>query len=60
MRRPELLKLYNTDIYGAVPAWAPKATYQVVETDTQALGGLAIHKRVLIQFGNTTNAPVCR
>ena len=58
VRRPELLKLYNTDIYGAVPAGAPKATYQVVETDTHALGGLAVHKRVLIQFGNTTNAPV--
>ena len=34
VRRPELLKLYDTDIYGRVPASAPKATFKVVETDT--------------------------
>jgi hypothetical protein len=58
VRRPELLKLYATDIYGRVPAHTPKATYKVLETDTNALGGLAIHKDLLVQFGKTTNAPV--
>jgi hypothetical protein len=58
VRRPELLKLYNHDIYGAVPPSAPKATYKVIETDTNALGGFAIHKLVQVQFGEGTNAPV--
>jgi hypothetical protein len=58
VRRPELLKLYNAEIYGAVPANAPKATFKVVETDTNALGGFAIHKEVVIQFGKGTNPPV--
>jgi hypothetical protein len=57
-RRPELLKLYDTEIYGAIPANAPTATAKVIETDTNALDGLAIHKDVAIQFGKGTNAVV--
>src|SRR5579872_4940297 len=33
VRRPELLKIYDTEIYGAVPANAPHATAKVIETD---------------------------
>jgi len=58
VRRPELLKLYDRDIYGAVPANAPKATAKLIETDTNALGGSAIHKDVAIQFGESAEAPV--
>jgi len=58
VRRPELLKLYDDGIYGGVPASAPNPTYDVMETDNRALGGLAIHKEVEIQFGKKTNAPV--
>jgi hypothetical protein len=49
-RRPELLKLYETEIYGRVPALAPKATFKVVETDTNALDGLAVRRLVEIHF----------
>ncbi len=58
VRRPELLKFYAEDIYGRVPANAPKASFKVVETDTNALGGFAIHRHVEIRFGQGTNAPV--
>lgn len=58
VRRPELLKLYDDDIYGRVPASAPKATFKVAEIDTNALGGLAIHKLILIQFGDKLDGPV--
>jgi hypothetical protein len=58
VRRPELLKIYDTEIYGAVPANAPKATAKVVEMDTNALGGFAIHKDIAIQFGEGADAPV--
>ena len=56
VRRPELLKIYDKEIYGAVPANAPKAIVKKVEMDTNALGGFAIHKHVEIQFGTGTNA----
>jgi len=32
-RRPELLRLYETEIYGRVPERAPQVTFAVVETD---------------------------
>ena len=57
-RRPELLTIYDTEIYGRVPANAPKPTFMVVENDTNALGGFAIHRHVEIRFGKGTNAPV--
>jgi len=57
-RRPELLKIYDTEIYGRVPAKVPKASFNVVETDMNALGGSAIHRHVEIRFGKGTNAPV--
>src|SRR6185437_6893809 len=58
VRRPELLKIYDTEIYGRVPANAPKAHAKLIETDTNALGGFAIHKDVAIQFGKGANGPV--
>ena len=57
VRRPELLKLYDTDIYGRVPASAPKATFKAVETDTNGLDGMAVRKLVLIQFGDKPDGP---
>ncbi len=36
-RRPEILKLYETEIYGRVPDRVPKITFAVAETDTNAV-----------------------
>ena len=46
-RRPEILKLYETEIYGRVPANAPKVTWEVTETDRAARDGAAVMKRVV-------------
>src|SRR5713226_9208706 len=35
-RRPEILKFYQTEIYGHVPGNAPKVTWEVSETDPKA------------------------
>jgi hypothetical protein len=45
-RRPELLKYYQSQIYGRVPATAPKVTWQVVSNDNNALGGMAVMKQL--------------
>jgi hypothetical protein len=54
-RRPEILKLYQ--IYGGVPKLAPKVTFEVVESDTNALDGQAIRKHVVGRFGDSPDGP---
>jgi len=51
-RRPELLNYYQKEIYGRIPAAAPKVTWQVVSTDTNALGGAAIMKQLAGHMGS--------
>jgi hypothetical protein len=55
-RRPELLKLYETEIYGRVPATAPKVRFEVVE-DVVALNGIARRKRLTGHFGDKPGGP---
>jgi hypothetical protein len=56
-RRPEILRLYATQIYGRVPERAPKATFEVAETDPHAMDGLAVRKLVLVHFGDKPDGP---
>ena len=56
-RRPEILRLYESEIYGRVPPRAPKVSSEVVETDPKALDGLAVRKLVLIHFGDKPDGP---
>jgi hypothetical protein len=56
-RRPEILKIYQNEIYGRVPAGAPKVTWQVTETDSSAGEGSAILKRVVGVIGEHPEAP---
>jgi hypothetical protein len=50
-RRPELVRLFEENEYGRVPATAPKVTWQVVSTDANALDGKAIMKRLAGHMG---------
>ena len=56
-RRPEILRLYEEDIYGRVPANAPKVTFEVAQTDPKAMDGQAVFKLVLIHFGDKPDGP---
>ena len=50
-RRPEILKLYETHVYGRTPAGRPKdMKFEVTSIDKSALGGKAIRKEVSIYF----------
>lgn len=50
-RRPELRKWFEENVYGKVPATAPKVTWEVVSTDTKALDGKAIAKTIVGHMG---------
>jgi hypothetical protein len=51
-RRPELIKYYQSEIYGRIPATAPKVTWQVVSNDNNALGGIAVMKQLAGHMGS--------
>ncbi len=57
LRRPEILKLYETDIYGRVPASAPQAKFEVLEKGVPVLNGSASRKHVMGHFGDGPKAP---
>jgi hypothetical protein len=56
-RRPEILKFYQTDIYGRVPGNAPKVTWEVTETDPKARDGAAVLRRVVGRMGEKPDGP---
>jgi hypothetical protein len=56
-RRPEIIKLYERSIFGAIPANAPKVTWQVGETDGSAHGGRAVRKTIVGRMGTAADAP---
>ena len=51
-RRPELLRLFETHVYGRTPPGGPRPRFEVVKTDPSALGGRATRKDVAIVFGD--------
>ena len=56
-RRPEILKLYQTEIFGRVPANAPKVTWEVADTEPKALDGTAVLKKVVGRMGDKADGP---
>lgn len=56
-RRPEIMKLYETEIFGRVPASAPKVTWQVTGTETGARDGTVTIKRIAGTIGSAADAP---
>ena len=57
-RRPEILRHYENDIYGRIPANAPRVTWRVAETDAHARDGAATLKRLAGTIGDAADAPV--
>jgi len=56
-RRPELLKLFEEQVYGRVPATRVPVGWSVLSSDDNALGGTAIRREVLIAFGDKPDGP---
>jgi hypothetical protein len=47
-RRPELLKLFETEVYGRAPREKPKLGFHIDSEDRNALGGKGVRKEVTI------------
>jgi hypothetical protein len=58
-RRPELLRLFETQIYGKVPRIAKpiEPRFEVKSEDPQSLGGAAIRREVTIKFSDRSDSP---
>ena len=57
-RRPEILELYRTEIFGRSPEPSTNVTFNVWEVATNALDGTAIRKQIEINFSGTPAGPV--
>jgi hypothetical protein len=56
-RRPEILKTFETEVYGRVPATAPRVTWEVVESGTSYRDGLGTLRRVVGRMGDAADGP---
>src|SRR6185295_16873423 len=56
-RRPEILNLFETHVYGRSPAAPPVLVAEVTSIDTQALGGKAMRKEVSVYFTGRRERP---
>ncbi len=56
-RRPEIVAMYETEIYGRLPAKTPAVKWQVTETDPQAREGTALMKKITGTVGPGPDAP---
>ena len=55
-RRPEILKLFETQMHGRSPARPKDMQFEVTSTDKTALGGKATRKEITVRFGAEKDA----
>ena len=56
-RRPEILKLYETEIYGRVPDHPPTLKFEAAATEANTLNGLAVRKEIVGRIGDKADGP---
>jgi hypothetical protein len=57
-RRPEILALFESHVYGKTPAGRPEAMdFKLLSEDERALGGKAIRKEVRVRFTGNDDGP---
>ncbi len=57
-RRPEILNAYLTELFGHIPKHAPKVRFEVLNVETNALGGAAIMKTIIGHIDGTTHSSI--
>ncbi len=56
-RRPEILHLFEANVYGRTPDKRLHPTFELLAIDKHALGGKAIRKQVSVHFSDTKDGP---
>jgi hypothetical protein len=56
-RRAEVLRLFETHVYGRSPGAPPGMVFAVEESDPRALGGLATRRQVRVSLDGTASGP---
>jgi hypothetical protein len=56
-RRPELIRVYEAEIFGRIPRRTPAVAWRVAETDLSAREGTAVRKRIVGRIGDAPGAP---
>ncbi len=56
-RRPEILRLFEAEVYGRSPGRNPQTISEVLSLDERALGGKAIRKQVAVYFSGKKDGP---
>lgn len=56
-RRPELIRLFEENVYGRTPCRPADMHWEVFDIDRHALGGKAVRKQVTIYFSKGKNGP---
>ncbi|HZS70998.1 MAG TPA: hypothetical protein VFA13_04110 [Candidatus Acidoferrum sp.] len=56
-RRPEIVELFDREIYGRVPAAAPKITWHVVSTTREVNGGIPVITKKVVGRADNAAAP---
>ena len=57
-RRPEVLEMFRTQVYGCAPINQPEGiTFKVFDHERRALGGLATRKQVAVNFTGRQDGP---
>ncbi|HOL72256.1 MAG TPA: hypothetical protein PKW45_12485 [Bryobacteraceae bacterium] len=56
-RRPEILRLFQTHVFGRSPERPKEMTFDLFSRDENALGGTAVRKQVTIYFYGDKNGP---
>lgn len=56
-RRPEILRQYESQVYGRAPGRQPGQRFDIFDKGTPALGGKAIRRQVTVHLVKDPNAP---
>jgi hypothetical protein len=59
-RRPEILRMFETQVYGRTPSKRLPIRFVVTSVDKNALGGLAIRKQITAYFTEKPDGPKMR
>jgi len=57
VRRPEILNLFETQVYGTTPAALTSMRFEVESIEKGALGGMAVRKQVTVLFNGRQDGP---